>query len=120
MRTRLFARVLIPTCLAFLGVTTFASAQEVRDPMRPPAVIAAPIVHERPTRQALILQSTKVMGPRRSAVINGMNVGIGDMIGEARVVSINVGAVRLITDQNETIILEFAPRKMKIPADAFQ
>lgn len=121
MRNCPFVGVLAVACLGLACAASPASAQEIRDPMRPPTILAAPSLQEAaPEQQALILQATRVSGVHRSAVINGMNVRIGDMVGGSRVVAINAGAVQLINDQNETVILEFAPRGMKIPSGSVQ
>lgn len=74
-----------------------ALADEIRDPMRPPAdAVVQPAAATDWT-----LYSTAVSGDQRTAIINGQVVTVGSTVGGARVLAIRSGAVRLATAQGE-------------------
>lgn len=83
---------------AFCLLPFAAQAEALRDPTRPPAVLSAAqdgateVVASGP-----LLQSVLVSAGRRSAIISGQNVQVGDRIGDARVVEINENEVVLRT-----------------------
>jgi len=81
----------------FVSAAGNLGAEELADPMRPPDSQDAPNSAEAPVapRPALTLQSTLVSGDRRSAVINGRSVGVGERVNGARVVAISASGVRL-------------------------
>lgn len=87
-------------------------AQELRDPMRPPARLTAPKAVTEPDAAdvpTLRLLSTHIGRERRSAIINGIPLEMGDSIAGARIVRIDLGQVWLMTDRGERLALRLAP-----------
>ena len=72
-----------------------AQAGEVRDPTRPPQAAAPTNQTAAPARRDYVLQSTRISGDLRSAVINGQVVAVGDRVDGARVLSVEPGEARL-------------------------
>ncbi|MCE2944908.1 MAG: hypothetical protein ACK5S2_05735 [Lysobacteraceae bacterium] len=72
-----------------------AVASGVPDPTRPAVPAASVDAAPGTPAPSLVLQSTMVSGDQRSAIINGAFVRPGDTLGEARVVAIGPGWVRL-------------------------
>ena len=91
-------RTLGPALLLLLLAGTPAAADEVRDPMRPPAGMAA---ETRAKDIEWTLYSTAVSGGQRTAIINGQVVTEGGTVSGARVLAIRPSAVRLATAQGE-------------------
>ena len=89
-------------------------AQELTDPMRPPA-FAAPAgaaPGEQTAGGGLVLQSTLLSKGRRIAMIDGKPVKVGDWIGRARIISIDPGTVTL-REANTTRVLQLYPGDRK-------
>lgn len=90
-------------------------ASDVRDPTRPPQmshhVNPAPV----PVRRDYVLQSTRVAGDLRSAVINGRVVSAGDRVDGALVVAVDVARVRL-RDHHGEFTLRLAVPEIARPA----
>lgn len=72
------------------GMTTFALAQALVDPTRPPSMAAAgePNADSATTTTGPILQSVLISPRRTEAIISGRTVKVGDRIGDARVIRI--------------------------------
>lgn len=77
----------------WLAAMAAVADEPVADPMRPPAVQGRAPAEDQ--ARTLVLHSTLVSGPQRSAVINGRVVTVGERIGGARVLEILPGEVRL-------------------------
>lgn len=97
----MFRRILYSLCLLGLPLMSIPAAtlaaDAIRDPMRPPAgVAAAPQAATQWT-----LHSTAVAGGQRSAIINGQVVSVGGRVHGARVLAIQPGSVRLATAEGE-------------------
>lgn len=108
----MFRYLIAPVLL--LGLSLPAAALD--DPMRPPpgaaATSAAPA-----TATQFVLSSTLIARERRSAVINGRNVGVGDSVDGARVVEIQPTQVRL-QHQGRQLTLQLLPVAIKKPVSA--
>lgn len=92
-------RSLGPALLLLLLAGHPVTADEVRDPMRPPAGMAA--AETRAQDIEWTLYSTAVSGGQRTAIINGQVVTEGGTVSGARVLAISPSAVRLATAQGE-------------------
>lgn len=92
-----------------VAVAPFAAAQALPDPTRPPPGFFTPPQNDAaPVRApaALVVESILVSPARRFATISGQTVGVGDKIGEAKVVAITEDAVSLQTGKvRETLKL---------------
>ena len=89
------------SALPILGLVLAVSpvlAEEVRDPMRPPAGLSRPAPSSATT---WTLYSTAVAGGQRTAIVNGQVVTVGATVGGARVLAIHPSAVRLATARGE-------------------
>jgi MSHA biogenesis protein MshK len=85
-------------------------AQQLSDPMRPPA-FAAPAGAaggEQTSIDALVLQSTLLSNGRRIAMIDGKPMKVGDQIGKARIMAIDPGTVTL-REANKIRVLQLYP-----------
>lgn len=106
-------RYLIASVL-LLGMSQSAAALD--DPMRPPA--SAAVTGSAPAAATqFVLSSTLIARERRSAVINGRNVGVGDSVDGARVVEIQPTQVRL-QHQGRQLTLQLLPVAIKKPVSA--
>ncbi|GAB6057777.1 hypothetical protein [Desulfonatronum parangueonense] len=114
------SRVLLLLILALaLPAKGHVQGQEIRDPMRPPAVLLPPppVQEAKQVNNAtpvLNLQGIKVLGSQRTAVINGTTLSIGDTISGARVTRIDPGRVWLIHGNGNHIVLGFRSDAMQI------
>lgn len=98
------------TVLAMAGV----QAQALTDPTRPPgAVMLSP--GEPQSEPATRLQSVLLSSGRKLAIIDGVTVRLGGMVGEARVVRITETEVTLKTG-DETEVLKLFPAIEKRPS----
>ncbi|MEW6647558.1 MAG: Type II secretory pathway component [Pseudomonadota bacterium] len=105
------------TLLLFLSLLLLAgSAVALDDPMRPPgsAAFAAGAASGAPQ---FVLSSTLIARERRSAVINGRSVGVGDHVNGARVIEIQPSQVRL-QHQGRQLTLSLLPVAVKKPVSA--
>jgi MSHA biogenesis protein MshK len=84
--------------LAFclLSLSAASADEALRDPTRPPAVLFAPDGGAK-TETGPVLQSVLISPGRRTAVISGKSVTLGDQYGDARVVGIKETEVVLKT-----------------------
>jgi hypothetical protein len=103
---------IFPLLLALL----MGNAQALDDPMRPPGG-AAVSSGKAASGTRFVLSSTLIARERRSAVINGRNVGIGDHVNGARIVEIQPTQVRL-QHQGRQITLSLLPVAVKKPVSA--
>lgn len=69
-------------------------AAELPDPTRPPPELVAP-KGAAPAAAGPVLQSVLISPTRKSAIIGGQTVGVGDRYGDAQVVGIGEGEVVL-------------------------
>lgn len=93
--------------IALLVVRPDAGAQILNDPTRPPAGIYEPEAAAGAARGP-VLQSVKISGTERSAIIGGETVKLGAKYGEARVIRITENEVAL-RSANGTEILRMYP-----------
>ncbi len=87
----------------------------LEDPMRPPGGTASTGSPAADTR--FVLSSTLIARERRSAIINGRHVSVGDTISGARVVEILPAQVRL-HHQGRQLTLQLLPVAVKKPVPA--
>lgn len=119
MAGRLIRFIPLACCLA--GGNAAALAQ-LADPTRPPAAIAAPEASPAgdavPATSGLQSVILKKHG-RPAALINGVVVELGGMVGEARLVKVDEDAVVLLGPQGrETLrLIPAAEKQMKVGAD---
>jgi MSHA biogenesis protein MshK len=76
-----------PVALLLLVVAPAHAAQALPDPTRPPDAVLAP-VQATAGQAGPVLQSVLIAGERRSALIDGVLVPVGGVVGGARVVRI--------------------------------
>jgi MSHA biogenesis protein MshK len=112
-RSRFGCRAALVAGCLLLGGLASSTAQELADPTRRPDVreaepAAAPSVG--PSLQLIILSPG-----RRLAVINGKTMRIGDRVGEARIVAIDVDSVRLRSGDGLTV-MKLLPNAEKAPS----
>lgn len=88
-----------------------ASGQALVDPTRPPN---APAGEAEAVQSGTQLQSILIASNRRLAIINGATVGLGGMVGEAKVVRITETEVTL-RKGDETEVLKLYPGVDKQP-----
>lgn len=106
--------------LPFLTLLLLAGrAVALDDPMRPPDYGAATTAAAAGTASAvpLVLNGTLIGRERRSAVINGRRVSVGDYIDGARVIEIQPAQVRL-QRQGSQLTLSLLPVAVKTPVSA--
>lgn len=78
---------LLPFAICLSPLSTAGAAEMLRDPTRPPAMLYAPDgVAE--IESGPVLQSVLISSGRRTAVISGQSVKVGDKVGDARVIRI--------------------------------
>jgi len=75
-------------------------AQELPDPTRPPGAQDSS-AKDSPRLQKWILSSTLIANGRRNAIINGQLVTIGQVVNQAKVVSIQPNEVWLLHKQKQ-------------------
>ena len=107
------------TALAMAAAMAGAQAQTLTDPTKPPASLSATGTQSgSPTDQEAVagtqLQSILFSGGRKLAVINGIMVPLGGMVGEARLVRITETQVVLKTGE-ATEVLKMYPGIEKRP-----
>ncbi|WP_127474647.1 hypothetical protein [Sulfurivermis fontis] len=84
--------------------------------MRPPGRAAVSTAMASGAAQ-FVLSSTLIARERRSAVINGRSVGVGDHVNGARVIEIQPSQVRL-QHQGRQLTLSLLPVAVKKPVSA--
>lgn len=108
----MFRNLLLSLALLLLA----GRAVALDDPMRPPshnAAATAPAAGATP----FVLSSTLIGRERRSAVINGRRVGVGDHIDGARIIEIQPAQV-LLQRQGRQLTLSLLPVAVKKPVSA--
>lgn len=103
------------TVALVLAVALTPAAAQEADPMRPPQT--APETTAKPAPRYYHLSSILISPERRSAIINGRRVSVGERVGGARVVTILGSEVTLsIAGRHKTLTL--LPLSIKKPAEA--
>lgn len=100
----MFKRCLLILVMALLAMPSFGALQ---DPTRPPTAAAAAVRAPTPgtTNPRWVLSSTLVSPQRRTAVINGRLLAVGEHIDGARVTDIQADSVRLRVDGREVSLM---------------
>jgi MSHA biogenesis protein MshK len=94
-------------------------AEELVDPTRPPAGIAAPVAEAGAVVAATGLQSVIIGKNRRAAIIDGQTVELGGRIGEAKLIEVNPAGVVLRTAQGRQALMLFPDVKiMRVKTEA--
>ena len=94
--------------LVLMLFSTCAHAQELTDPTRPPASIAAQSgPPDEKSKTDPELQSVLISPTRRVAIIDGQAVALGEKYGEARVVKIAEDEVVLRNGQEQQVLKLF-------------
>ena len=92
------AATVIPGCLAAMALVTSVHAESLPDPTRPPLAVLAPASAPGDATErmgGLVLQSVLIAPDRRSAVISGQSMALGDTVGGFRLVRVAVAEVTL-------------------------
>lgn len=99
----------LPCTLAAATVLVMAGAQAqaLIDPTRPPSVVAGPS-GDSEAAPAARLQSVLLSSGRKLAIIDGVTVPLGGMVGEARLVRITETEV-MLKSGNDTEVLKMFP-----------
>jgi MSHA biogenesis protein MshK len=110
---RLFVRATVFCLLS--SVFCPLIAEELLDPTRPPASLAAP--GAAPGQLATVslssgLQTTIISKLRRAAIIDGKTVELGEMHGKDRLVEVNEGSVVLQGENTRRVLTLFPDVKM--------
>jgi len=107
------------TCCRIVSILALVllaqNAAALDDPMRPPG--GAAVTGTAPAAPRFELSSTLIARDRRSAVINGRRVGVGDSVDGARVIEILPAQVRL-QHQGRQLTLQLLPVAVKQPVSA--
>lgn len=91
------------------------NAEELPDPTRPPAIIAAPVAaigSGAVENQPMGLQSIIISRTRRAAIIGGETVELGGKYGDAKLIEVNEGNVVLHSAQGRQVMTLFPDVKM--------
>lgn len=91
-----------------------ATAEELPDPTRPPAIIAAPVATGpgAAEKKPLGLQSVIISKDRHAAIIDGETVELGGKHGDARLIEVNEDGVVLQGAQGRQVMTLFPGIKM--------
>lgn len=93
--------------------STFCYAEELQDPTRPPAIIAAPVAASGEVEtKPLGLQSVIISKDRRAAIIDGATVELGGKHGDARLVEVNEDNVVLKSAKGRQVLTLFPDVRM--------
>ncbi|MBX9963616.1 MAG: MSHA biogenesis protein MshK [Burkholderiales bacterium] len=88
----------VTMALALAASVHGAWAETLPDPTRPPAFLFAPADGDGPPAEAsggLVLQSVLIAPNRRSAIIGGRTLSVGDRLGDFTLVRVSEGEVQL-------------------------
>ena len=96
-------------CLLF---SAFCYAEELPDPTRPPASIAAPVAASSVEAAPAGLQSIIISKTRRAAIIDGETVELGGKHGDAKLIEVNEGSVILRGAQGRQVMTLFPDVKI--------
>lgn len=103
-------------CFAVLLAPTFAAAQALIDPTRPPASLAAPgAAAGTEAPPASPLQSVMISGRKRSAMINGEVVKLHGKVGSATLVRVAHGEATLKHPDGSLEVLRMYPEVEIVP-----
>ena len=108
-------RLLARSTVFCLLPSVFCYAEDLPDPTRPPASLAAPGAapgQSAPPTRPSGLQSTIISKSRRAAIIDGKTVELGNMHGNARLVEVNEGSVVLRGADTQRVLTLFPDVKM--------
>jgi MSHA biogenesis protein MshK len=112
MMRNLFRTTLALTTVLF---SVPATAEELPDPTRPPASLAAPVVvpaDGAAAKQPAGLQSIIISKNRRAAIIGGETVELGGKYGDAKLIEVNEGNVVLRNAQDRQVLTLFPDVKI--------
>lgn len=105
-----------PAATALLALALLSApesrAQGLADPTRPPNFAGLPFGATPAAPSGPLLQSIVLSPKRRLAVIDGKLVGIGDRVGDATLVAIEIDSVRL-REGGGTRVLKLLPEVRK-------
>jgi len=93
-------------------------AQQLRDPTRPPSEVSAkPATAKSRTHGGLVLQTVLISPERKTAVISGRVMSVGDTVSGFRLVEIREGEV-VMKGSKGTRTLQLYPAVSKVEATA--
>ena len=92
--------------------SAFCCAEELPDPTRPPASIAAPVAASSVEAAPAGLQSIIISKTRRAAIIDGETVELGGKHGDAKLIEVNEGSVILRGAQGRQVMTLFPDVKI--------
>jgi len=95
-----------------LLMSAFCCAEELVDPTRPPAIIAAPVAAVSVEAAPAGLQTIIISKTRRAAIIDGETVELGEKHGDARLIEVNEGSVVLKGVQGRQVMTLFPGVKL--------
>lgn len=107
----------MPLALVLCALAGSASAQVLADPTRPPNLTRLSADGEIAPPSGPVLQSIVLSPLRRLALINGKLASIGDRVGAATLVAIEIDSVRL-REGAGTRVLKLLPEVGKRDAEA--
>jgi MSHA biogenesis protein MshK len=96
-------------CLLY---SVFCCAEELPDPTRIPAIIAAPVAVVGTQAAPAGLQSIIISKTRRAAIIDGETVELGGKHGDTKLIEVNEGSVMLLGAQGRQVLTLFPEVKM--------
>ena len=100
--------IIATLCIALFPVA--ATAEELPDPTRPPAELAAPA--DKAAIQPAGLQSIIISETRRAAIIDGKTVELGGKYGDTKLIEVNEGNVVLRGAQGRQVMTLFPDVRM--------
>jgi MSHA biogenesis protein MshK len=100
-------RIFIFAACGLLLPVFAGAAEELVDPTRPPASIAAPVAEADVVIPAAGLQSIIIGKKRRAAIIDGQTVELGGRVGDAKLVEVNTASVVMRTKQGRQVLKLF-------------
>jgi MSHA biogenesis protein MshK len=99
-------------CLGVALLPSGALAEELIDPTRPPAAVAAPVAAPAADNQPDGLQSIIISKTRRAAIIDGKTVELGGKHGASRLIEVNEGSVVLQGVKGRQVLTLFPDVKL--------
>ena len=87
--------LMVAAFFAIAGLPVNSIAEDFPDPTRPPAIVSSPGSASPASDGELVLQSIYISSHKRSAIISGMPVELGQNVGDARLVKVSEGEVVL-------------------------
>ena len=112
MSERATSRRLLFILTALLFVCATVQAEELQDPTRPSYATVGASPNEPQAAASLVLNAIRLSPGQRRAMINNRTVRVGERVGDARVVAIDRGGVRLQRG-TEQFTLHLLPLKIK-------